>query len=92
MGADPSGGEEATGGARPRIDRRLDVRGLNCPLPVLRARKHLAAMAPGERLEVLATDPKAPADMAELCAATGHRLLLAESRAGEHRFLIERAG
>ncbi len=78
--------------AATRVDQRLDVRGLNCPLPVLKARKRLAAMAPGERLEVLATDPKAPADMAELCAATGHRLLLAESREGEHRFLIERAG
>jgi tRNA 2-thiouridine synthesizing protein A len=73
-------------------DHRLDARGLNCPLPVLKARKRLAAMAPGDRLELLATDPKAPADIAELCAATGHRLLLVESRAGEHRFLIERAG
>ncbi|BCX18485.1 MAG: transcriptional regulator [Geminicoccaceae bacterium] len=72
-------------------DRRLDVRGLNCPLPVLKARKQLAAMAAGERLEVLATDPKAPADFAELCAAAGHRLLASEERAGEYRFLIERA-
>jgi len=72
-------------------DRRLDVRGLNCPLPVLKARKQLAQMAPGERLEVLATDPKAPADIAELCAAQGHRLLASEEREGEYRFLIERS-
>jgi len=73
-------------------DRRLDVRGLNCPLPVLKARKQLAQMAPGERLEVLATDPKAPADFAELCAAQGHRLLASERQEGKFRFLIERAG
>ncbi len=92
MGAGPSGGEEATGDIAPQPHQRLDVRGLNCPLPVLKARKRLAAMAPGERLEVLATDPKAPADMAELCAATGHRLLVSENAEGGYRFLIERAG
>ncbi len=71
-------------------DRRLDVRGLSCPLPVLKARKLLAGMAVGDRLEVLATDPKAPGDMAELCAAQGHRLLASETREGAYRFLIER--
>ncbi len=74
------------------VDRRLDVRGLTCPLPVLKARKVLASMAAGERLEVLATDPKSPADMAELCAAQGHRLLASEEHDGAYRFVIERAG
>lgn len=72
-------------------DRQLDVRGLNCPLPVLKARKLLAQMQPGERLEVRATDPKAPTDLEELCAAGGHRLLASERVGDEHRVLIERA-
>ncbi|MDX6749039.1 sulfurtransferase TusA family protein [Geminicoccaceae bacterium 1502E] len=72
-------------------DRLLDTRGLNCPLPVLKARKVLMGMAPGTRLEVLATDPKAPGDFRELCEAAGHRLLEADEDQGLYRFLIERA-
>lgn len=68
----------------------LDVRGLRCPLPVLKARKALAGMAPGARLKVLATDPRAPRDMAELCAATGHRLLQETAEKEVFRFLLER--
>jgi tRNA 2-thiouridine synthesizing protein A len=73
-------------------DRALDVRGLACPLPVLKARKALAGMAPGARLLVAATDPVARIDMPHFCAEAGHRLLLAESRDGVHRFLIGRGG
>lgn len=53
----------------------LDARGLNCPLPVLKARKRLAGMGPGERLVVLATDPRAPDDFRAFCEAAGHALL-----------------
>jgi tRNA 2-thiouridine synthesizing protein A len=53
----------------------LDARGLSCPLPVLKARKRLQGMAPGERLRVLATDPKAPADFRLYSKESGHRLL-----------------
>jgi tRNA 2-thiouridine synthesizing protein A len=70
--------------------RQLDLRGLNCPLPVLKARKALSGMTSGERLEVLATDPRAPADMAELCAVAGHRLLEQREAAGTFTFLLER--
>ena len=52
----------------------LDVRGLNCPLPLIRARRELAAMAAGETLVVLATDPEAPIDLAALAADEGHGL------------------
>ncbi len=72
-------------------DRQLDLRGLTCPLPVLKARRALAQMAPGERLEVRVTDPKAPADLAELCATAGHRLVASERLGDEHRVVIERA-
>ena len=48
--------------------RTLDVRGLRCPLPLIRARAALPALAPGDVLEVLATDPEAPIDLAALAA------------------------
>ncbi len=69
----------------------LDTRGLSCPLPVLKARKRLLGMAPGQRLRVLATDPKAPGDFRLYCTETGHRLV-EEARDGEVFVLVvERA-
>jgi tRNA 2-thiouridine synthesizing protein A len=68
----------------------LDVRGLECPIPVLRASQQLRRMAPGEVLEVLATDPVAPLDFDAFTWRTGHRLILSEQREGTYRFLIER--
>lgn len=62
--------------------RTLDATGLLCPLPVLRARKVLKQMAPGEVLEVRATDPAAVKDFPAFCTATGHRLLSAEDKEG----------
>ena len=76
--------------AGPHDCRELDVRGLNCPLPVLKARKLLKAMQPGQRLRVLATDPRAPADMAELCAATGWGLIESGQEGEAFAFLLER--
>lgn len=67
-----------------------DLRGLNCPLPVLKARKRLAAMPAGSRLWVETTDPLAAIDIPALCAESGHRLTSTETVAGGHRFLIER--
>ncbi len=71
-------------------ERELDTRGLSCPLPVLKARKLLRGMPPGERLRVLATDPKAPGDLQELCAATGDRLVEQSEAEGVFRTLIEK--
>jgi tRNA 2-thiouridine synthesizing protein A len=71
--------------------RRLDARHLACPLPVLRARKLLLGMSPGDRLEVLATDPAARRDFPDFAEASGHRLLEAtECPDGVFRFLLER--
>jgi tRNA 2-thiouridine synthesizing protein A len=52
--------------------RTLDVRGLMCPIPLIRARRELATMADGEALIVLATDPEASIDLAALAADEGH--------------------
>jgi len=53
----------------------LDCRGLNCPLPVLRTKKAIAAMKPGQLLRVVATDPGSVADMAAFSRRTGHELV-----------------
>ena len=69
-----------------------DLKGLNCPLPVLKARKRLAGMARGERLWLETTDPLAGIDIPAFCTETGHILVQTESLAGTSRFLIERGG
>jgi len=65
-------------------ERLVDARGLKCPLPVMKAAKVLRDMRAGEVLRVLATDPGAPLDFADLCASRGHQLL--ESRDAEGMF------
>ena len=56
------------------MEHVLDARGLNCPLPLVKARTALAALGPGDILVVLATDPEAPIDLAALAADHGHAL------------------
>jgi tRNA 2-thiouridine synthesizing protein A len=68
----------------------LDVKGMACPLPVLRANKMLRGMAPGERLRVLATDRAAVADMQSFCRETGHALLAFSEENGVFSFVIRR--
>ena len=70
----------------------LDARGLQCPLPVLRARKAMQALTPGGLLRVLATDPGTVKDFRAFCQATGHELVASETEAGEFRFLLRKAG
>lgn len=69
----------------------LDLRGLLCPLPTLRARRALAELAPGEALVVLATDPEAPIDLAALAAESGHGFA-SERTAEGWRLVFERVG
>jgi tRNA 2-thiouridine synthesizing protein A len=67
-----------------------DLRGLKCPLPVLKARKRLSVMDPGGRLWLETTDPLAVIDIPAFCTENGHRLVESETIAGGHRFLVER--
>ena len=70
----------------------IDVRGLKCPLPVLKAAKRMQAHAVGTRFRVLATDPLASIDFPNFCREEGH-LLLGSGRAGETlSFEIEKGG
>ncbi len=71
-------------------DTHLDAIGLLCPLPVLRARKLLAAMPPGARLTVLADDPAAVIDFPHFCAEAGHRLIEQVDQDGAQRYVIEK--
>ena len=68
-----------------QIDRTLDLSGLNCPLPILRAKKALADMESGSVLQILATDPGAHGDFAAFCRQTGN-LLLASNTNDDGKF------
>lgn len=67
-----------------------DLRGLNCPLPVLKAKRRLADMVPGSRLWLETTDPLAVIDIPAFCQDAGHRLVETMAVDGGHRFLVER--
>jgi tRNA 2-thiouridine synthesizing protein A len=74
-------------------DVTLDVRGLKCPLPILRANRALGRLAGGASLEVLTTDPGAVPDFEDFCRVTGHELVEHAPLADAHRFVIRaRAG
>lgn len=62
-------------GTPPPCDAELDATGLLCPLPVLKARKRLAALAPGAVLRMLTDDPAARVDVPHFCAEQGHALI-----------------
>ncbi len=68
----------------------LDVKGLNCPLPILRAKKAMKDVAVGDTLEVLATDPGSVKDFDAFCRQTGNELVESKDEGGTYRFLIKR--
>ena len=70
----------------------LDVKGMSCPLPVLRANKALRSMQAGDRLRVLATDRAAVADFQAFCRETGHALVAQGEEAGVFSFTIRKRG
>jgi tRNA 2-thiouridine synthesizing protein A len=71
-------------------DQTLDAKGLNCPLPILKAKKALTAMAPGATLEVLATDPGAVKDFQAFARTTGHELVESTTEGNVFRFVLKR--
>jgi tRNA 2-thiouridine synthesizing protein A len=64
----------------PKITTSLDLKGLKCPLPVLKARRAIKEMTPGQVLEVIADDPAAQLDFPHFCETTGHELLSLTSK------------
>ena len=73
------------------IAHRLDARGMNCPLPILKTRQAISRLARGEVLEITATDPGSLKDMAAFCSQTGHHLLASNAAGKAYIFLIEKA-
>jgi tRNA 2-thiouridine synthesizing protein A len=72
------------------FDVELDVCGLACPLPILRAKKSLSTMIAGQVLKVVATDGGAPKDFADFCSKTGNDLLISTQAGDAFVFLIRR--
>ncbi len=68
----------------------LDVKGMNCPLPVLRANRALRSLAAGDKLRVLATDRASVADFRAFCRETGHTLVSYSEESGVFSFTIRR--
>ncbi|WP_417676398.1 sulfurtransferase TusA family protein [Pseudodonghicola sp.] len=77
--------------AQIEIAETVDALGLLCPLPVLRARKRLQALAPGAVLRLLASDPAAVIDVPHFCNQSGHAFLGCEELDGHQAYLIRKA-
>ncbi len=73
-------------------DQVLDAKGLNCPLPILKAKKALKSLAGGNTLEVLSTDPGSVADFAAFCRTTGNELVEQTEEGGVWTYLIKKSG
>ncbi len=71
-------------------DEVLDARGLSCPLPVLRVKKSLSAMAAGQVLKMVATDAGSIKDMEAYTRQTGHELLSSAVEGREYIFFIKK--
>ena len=72
------------------IDKEIDTRGLNCPLPILRAKKALADMASGQVLKIVATDPGSMRDFQAFAKQTGNELLGQETAGTEFIHFLKR--
>jgi len=68
----------------------LDTKGLNCPLPILKARKALGGVPAGETLEIHATDPGAVADFEAFCRTTGNELVETSQDGDVYKFIIRK--
>jgi tRNA 2-thiouridine synthesizing protein A len=73
-------------------DKTIDAKGVNCPIPILKAKKGITEVPAGGTLEVLATDPGSVADFQAFCRTTGNQLIEQSESGGVYRFLIKRAG
>ncbi|OGI41338.1 MAG: preprotein translocase subunit TatC [Candidatus Muproteobacteria bacterium RBG_16_62_13] len=72
-------------------DQELDARGLNCPLPILRAKKALNGMTSGQTLKIIATDPGSVKDFQAFAKQTGNPLLESNEASGEYVFVLKKA-
>ena len=73
------------------FDDELDASGLNCPLPILRAKKALAGLDAGQVLHIIATDPGSVKDFEAFANQTGNELMESKEEGGKFHFLIKKA-
>jgi tRNA 2-thiouridine synthesizing protein A len=73
-----------------QADKELDARGLNCPLPILKAKKALADMTSGQTLRVISTDAGSVRDFQAFAKQTGNELVAQESIDGDHHSVLKR--
>jgi len=73
------------------FDTELDASGLNCPLPILRAKKTLNSMDAGQVLHVIATDPGSIKDFDAFAKQTGNELMESKEEGGKYHFLIKKS-
>ncbi|MES0812754.1 sulfurtransferase TusA family protein [Roseibium sp. SCPC15] len=71
-------------------DTTLDLKGLKCPLPVLKTRKAMTRLSDGDQLTVLTTDPMAEIDIPHFCQENGHKLIASERTDTGHRFRLSK--
>ena len=73
------------------FDSELDASGLNCPLPILRAKKAISALDAGQTLRIIATDPGSVKDFEAFCKQTGNELKASGEEDGKFVFMIQKA-
>jgi tRNA 2-thiouridine synthesizing protein A len=73
-------------------DQVLDAKGLNCPLPILRAKKALKDVPSGGTLEILATDPGSVKDFEAFCRSTGNEMVSSAQDGDVYKFVIRHTG
>ena len=72
------------------FDQELDASGLNCPLPILRAKKSLSSLESGQVLQIIATDPGSVKDFEAFAKQTGNELLESTEEGGKFQFLVKK--
>lgn len=73
------------------FDQELDATGLNCPLPILRAKKAINGLEGGQTLKIISTDPGSVKDFEAFCKQTGNELLSSGEESGKFLFMIKKA-
>jgi|TARA_B100001094_G_C17414034_1_gene431558 tRNA 2-thiouridine synthesizing protein A len=69
----------------------LDTKGMNCPLPILKAKKAIKSLAAGETLQVLSTDPGSVKDFEAFCRSTGNELMETSEADGVYTYMIKKS-
>jgi len=71
------------------FDQELDAKGIACPLPILKTKKLIKGMNPGQILKITATDPGSVKDFSAFCVQTGNELLSSDENDGVYSYLIK---